>query len=70
MRIISILLLAFLVGCTNDDEPKCNCGTIIEVIPNQNNTQWKYTYKGDCDGAVLTWESRVEILKVGDRKCK
>ena len=69
MKAIKIIVLLFLlVGCTPEQTPDCNCGTITKVEPNPTNTQFKYTFKSDC-GEVTTYESRVEILQVGMRKC-
>jgi hypothetical protein len=70
MKAIKLFALLFLaVGCTpNEDAVDCNCGTITKVEANPTNTQWKYTLKSDC-GDVTTYESRVEILQVGSRKC-
>jgi hypothetical protein len=70
MKAIKLLFIGLLfVGCTpNEDAVDCNCGTITKVEANPTNTQWKYTLTSDC-GDVTTYESRVEILQVGSRKC-
>ena len=69
-KLFSILVLATVMSCTPTEDIKdCSCGTITKVEANANNTQWKYTLKNDC-GTVTTYESRVEILQVGSRKCK
>lgn len=72
-KIFSLIAIALMVSCTNEEDTPpvdCNCGIITIVEPNPNNTQWKYTFKKDCNGEFFTFESRVEKLTVGMRTCK
>ena len=66
-KLFSILVLATVMSCTPTEKVNCDCGTITKV-ESVSPTQWKYTVKTDCDN-VYTYESRVEILQVGMRKC-
>jgi hypothetical protein len=68
IKLFALLLLA--VGCTPDkvEVPNCDCGTIVKVEKNANDTQRKYTLKNDC-GEVRVYESRSEFVEVGFRKC-
>jgi len=68
MKVISVILVLFLFGCSPEETANCNCGTIIKV-EDVSSSQWKYTVKNDCDGSIRTYESRKEILGVGQGKC-
>lgn len=66
-KIFSILVLTMILGCSNDEQKDCGCGTVIKVEGVA--TQPKYTVKNDCDGSLHTFESRYEFLTVGMRTC-
>lgn len=68
-KIFSILAIVTLISCTpNEEEINCSCGTITNVQANPDKTQFKYDVLTDCN-TVYSYESRVEILQVGMKKC-
>lgn len=74
-RIVSIIVLTFLVGCSASTEEEittypldCLCGTVTKIVPMTEN-RIEMTVKMDCEKQPRVMVTD-PIYKIGQRLCK